>query len=307
MASAAVTSTLVTGSAATTTRRTGVGEAATAARIRSWKNSALAKNSGASQRNSTRPGISARLGIAGDVVIAGDAVGAAENGGMRPPAVPQELDDGDDDGKANSGTAPSTATPTKHTYRQPELPALDTPDAAEVGHFDQADRRGDDDGGKCRRRQMLQEIGSSHQQRGNAQGADDTGELGLRAGRFRHRGARRAAADRKALEKSGGEIGGAQPNHLLVGIDVAGRAARRMRGKARWCRRTTPRQPRTPPIKHRPEVGDSLSRERRTTGRPSGSEPSTATPACPDRSSRPVDDRGADHRDQTRPASACFP
>ena len=56
--SAAVTSTLVTGSAATTSQRTGVGEPATASSTRSWKSSALAKKSGASQRNSTSPGIS---------------------------------------------------------------------------------------------------------------------------------------------------------------------------------------------------------------------------------------------------------
>ena len=55
--SAEVTSTLVTGSAATTSQRTGVGDAATASSTRSWNNSALAKNSGASQRNRTRPGI----------------------------------------------------------------------------------------------------------------------------------------------------------------------------------------------------------------------------------------------------------
>ena len=60
--SAAVTSTLVTGSAATTTQRTGVGELATASSTRSWNSSALAKKSGASQRNSTRPGINRASG-----------------------------------------------------------------------------------------------------------------------------------------------------------------------------------------------------------------------------------------------------
>src|SRR5882672_10263693 len=48
--SAAVTSTLVTGSAATTSQRTGAGDFAAASRTRSLKNSALAKNKGASQR-----------------------------------------------------------------------------------------------------------------------------------------------------------------------------------------------------------------------------------------------------------------
>ncbi|MNR55744.1 hypothetical protein D3C85_1761790 [compost metagenome] len=55
--SAEVTSTLVTGSAATTSQRTGVGDAATASSTRSLNSSALAKNKGASQRNRTRPGI----------------------------------------------------------------------------------------------------------------------------------------------------------------------------------------------------------------------------------------------------------
>ncbi|MNN77163.1 hypothetical protein D3C81_1936030 [compost metagenome] len=47
---------LVTGSAATTTRRTGVGDSSMASSRHSRNSSALAKNSGASQRNSTRPG-----------------------------------------------------------------------------------------------------------------------------------------------------------------------------------------------------------------------------------------------------------
>ncbi|MNT18408.1 hypothetical protein D3C72_1536110 [compost metagenome] len=53
---------LVTGSAATITRRTGVGDSAMASSRHSRNSSALAKNSGASQRNSTRPSISAACG-----------------------------------------------------------------------------------------------------------------------------------------------------------------------------------------------------------------------------------------------------
>ncbi|MNN97001.1 hypothetical protein D3C81_2160790 [compost metagenome] len=60
--SALVTSTLVTGSAASTSQRTGVGDAATASSTRSWNSSALAKNSEASQRKMTRPGISRASG-----------------------------------------------------------------------------------------------------------------------------------------------------------------------------------------------------------------------------------------------------
>ncbi len=55
--SATGVSTSVTGSAATTTRRVRVGAVATARSTCSWKTWALAKNSGASQRNSTSPGM----------------------------------------------------------------------------------------------------------------------------------------------------------------------------------------------------------------------------------------------------------
>src|SRR5215472_7070842 len=55
--SAAVTSTLVTGSAATTSQCTGAGDFAAASRTRSLNSWALAKNNGASQRNNTSPGI----------------------------------------------------------------------------------------------------------------------------------------------------------------------------------------------------------------------------------------------------------
>ena len=50
-------STSVTGSAATTTHFVGVGASATARSTCSRKISALAKNSGASHRKSTRPGM----------------------------------------------------------------------------------------------------------------------------------------------------------------------------------------------------------------------------------------------------------
>ena len=60
--SAAVTSTLVTGSAATTSQLTGAGDFAAASKTRALNSSALAKNNGASQRNSTRPGIWRALG-----------------------------------------------------------------------------------------------------------------------------------------------------------------------------------------------------------------------------------------------------
>ena len=63
--------------------------------------------------------------------------------------------------------------------------------------------------------------GASKQQQGYGERADDAGHLRLGARGLRNRRARRAAADRKALEESGGEVGCAQPHHLLVGVDIS--------------------------------------------------------------------------------------
>ena len=217
--SAAVTSTLVTGSAATTSQRTGVGELATASRTRSWNNSALAKKSGASQRNSTRPGISRASRIPRDVVIALDVIDAAEHRRVRTPAVPEELDHGNDDRERDARNGAEHGHAREADHRQPELPALDAIDAAQVGDFEQADRRRDDDGGQRGVRQMLEQRGREQQQQRDGERADHARQLGLRARRLGDRRARRAAADREALEETGRQVGDAEADHLLVRID----------------------------------------------------------------------------------------
>ena len=45
-------------------------------------------------------------------------------------------------------------------------------------------------------------------------------ELALGPGTLRHRGPRPARAHREALEQPGGEVGGADADHLLVGVDL---------------------------------------------------------------------------------------
>ena len=89
----------------------------------------------------------------------------------------------------------------------------------EVANLEQADGRRDHDGRERAARQALQQIGREDQEQRHADGADDAGDLRLRARRFRDRRPRRAAADRKSLKQSRGEVGGAEPHHLLVRID----------------------------------------------------------------------------------------
>ena len=118
------------------------------------------------------------------------------------------------------GIAPSTATPTVADDRQPELPALDAIDSSQVGDLDQADGRGDHDCSQCAGGQMPEQVRRHHQQQGNSERADDSGQLGSGARGLGHGGARRTAADRKALKKSGGQVGDTEPHHLLVRVDI---------------------------------------------------------------------------------------
>lgn len=114
------------------------------------------------------------------------------------------------------GIAPKTATPTKQT--------IDSQNShrwiRKVGDLDQAKSRGDYDRGQCGGWQMLEQIGCDQQQQGNAERADDPGHLRSGTRGLRHRGARRTAADRKALKEAGSQVGGSEPHHLLIGIHM---------------------------------------------------------------------------------------
>ena len=144
----------------------------------------------------------------------------------------------------------------------------------EIGDLEQADGRGNDDRGQRGGGQMPEQVRRRQQQQRDGDGADDAGQLGSRARGLRHRRARRTAADRKALKEPGGQIGGAEPDHLLVGIDLGRRSARRRRATARWCRRTRParrRCRRSGPARYR----HSRSTASRTPAGPAEADPST--------------------------------
>jgi hypothetical protein len=59
--------------------------------------------------------------------------GAAEHRGVRSPAIPEELDDSDRDGKADAGNCGQDRHADQTDDGEPELPPLDTIDAAEIG------------------------------------------------------------------------------------------------------------------------------------------------------------------------------
>ena len=93
---------------------------------------------------------------------------------------------------------------------------------------------------KRRCRQVVQQIGAGDQQRRHAERADDARELCPGAGRFGYRRARGTAADREALEETGGEVRRAKPDHFLVGIHRPAQAVQHRHVTAHWCRQRTP-------------------------------------------------------------------
>ena len=129
-------------------------------------------------------GNATRIRIALDVVIAPNTIDSPEHRVVWPPAVPQELDDRDDDGDADARNHAENRNTDEADNGQPELPWLDTEDATQVCKFEQADGRGDHDRSERAAGQILQQVGCEYQKQRDRDGAHDSGELRLRAGRF---------------------------------------------------------------------------------------------------------------------------
>jgi hypothetical protein len=63
---------------------------------------------------------------------------------MWPPAVPEELDHGDHHCNPDAANRAEDCDACKAGHREPELPALDSIDAAQIGDLDEADGRSDE-------------------------------------------------------------------------------------------------------------------------------------------------------------------
>jgi hypothetical protein len=123
------------------------------------------------------------------------------------------------------GITPSTATPTKQ--------AIDNQNSQRWMRKMRrrslnSNRPGRGDHDRCERaaREVAKQIGCQQQEQRHGHCADYARELRLRARGFCYRGARGAAADRKPLEESGRQVGGAETHHLLIRIDLRACAGR---------------------------------------------------------------------------------
>ncbi len=123
-----------------------------------------------------------------------------------------------------SATTPRVATSDSDQRRPPHLGVA--PERAEVR---QRQRGGDDHTGERRLREIRQERVQEEEQDRDEAGADDAGELRLRARLLRHGGARSAGGDREALEEPGGDVRGADADHLLVRLQLVAAPRREAR------------------------------------------------------------------------------
>ena len=110
-------------------------------------------------------------------------------------------------------------------------PALaEQPDGA--GDVGQRQGGGDHHRGERRLRQVAQQTGHQQQHQGDGERPDQAGDLGLGAGLLGHGGSRAAGAHREPLEEPGGDVGGADPDHLPAAVDLLS-ASRRERRRGR--------------------------------------------------------------------------
>ena len=77
---------------------------------------------------------------------------------------------------------------------------------------------------------------NSNEERDDEAGADEPGQLALRARLLGDRGARPAGRHRETLQEPGGEVRGAEADHLLVRVDVVTAPRGERRARSRSCR-----------------------------------------------------------------------
>src|SRR4029079_19274610 len=78
-----------------------------------------------------------RIGVASDVVIAFDAISPSQHRRVRPPAIPEEFNDGDYDSERDARDCAQNCDARKTKHRKPELPSLYPKDADEIVDFDE--------------------------------------------------------------------------------------------------------------------------------------------------------------------------
>ena len=164
------------------------------------------------------------FGEADEVVVPLESRHPAQDGVVRPPGQADEVEQRQPDGDGDTLKDPQHRHGEEGGQREVELRAALVEEPADALDLDQAECRPDDHGAQRRRGQVLQQPGREDDQGGDGRRPDDARQLGLGPRRLGHRRARRAAADREALEQAGCGVGKPQRDEFAVGVDLVAAA-----------------------------------------------------------------------------------
>ena len=247
--SAAVVSTSVIGSAAMTTHRTGTSAASTSVHDPRAERVGVGEEERRVPAEEERaPAPASPRGSAYEVVVALHARGTAEDGVVRAPRSPHEVEQRDARRPRRCRAArPSAATAEEGHDRQHEVRATHAVEDDERAEVDDAQRRGDDDCSERRRWGGTRSSqGAATRSNDDGERADDARELRARARGLGDGRARRAAA--RSESRAGARrarLATPSADELAVRVDAIAVTTCEGARQRRSCRRT--RRARCPP------------------------------------------------------------
>ena len=150
---------------------------------------------------------------------------------MRPPIASEEQEDRQDDSDGDAHRTPKKITPPVATSESASATLAHPVVADQDAEVHERECGDDHHGGQCRLRQVGKQTAEEEQKNRDESGADQAGDLALGARLLGHGGARAARRYGEALEEAGGDVRGADADHLLVGHDLVAAAGGEARGR----------------------------------------------------------------------------
>ncbi len=165
------------------------------------------------------------LGEPGNVAIGGGAGHPTEHRRVGHGDAGEHDEHRGDDGHEDADLDAQEQGGEERDAQADEIGSFDRGDVAHLAHVEETDHGHDDDGAQGRRGQRLEERGEERHRGQHDGGRDDRGERRAGAGGVVDRRARESTGDRIAPEEPRRDVGHAQPDQLLIGLDVVAVAA----------------------------------------------------------------------------------
>ncbi len=159
-----------------------------------------------------------RVRVPFDIVVALVIRDASKDRVVRPPGMPDEVEEREAHGDPDPGQDAEDDDAEEAGDRQSELGPAEAEEPTRASEVEQAQGGGDDDRGQGRRRQVGEQAGCRDEHEDDDARAHQARHLRPGAGRLRDWRPGRAAADREAADQTGGDVGDAQRGELMVWV-----------------------------------------------------------------------------------------